>query len=57
MCVIKQLVNVSYVSLDLVDISAQVNKDSLRGLSTLKGGNSRVYPYSYPSKGKRRVGF
>ena len=28
-----------------------------RGLSTLKGGNSRVYPYSYPSKGKGRVGF
>ena len=27
----------------------------LRGLSTLKGGNSRVYPY--PSKGKGRVGF
>ena len=26
-----------------------------RGLSTLKGGNSRVYPY--PSKGKGRVGF
>ena len=28
-----------------------------RGLSTLKGGNSRVYPYPYPSKGKGRVGF
>ena len=26
-----------------------------RGFSTLKGGNSRVYPY--PSKGKGRVGF
>ena len=26
-----------------------------RGLSILKGGNSRVYPY--PSKGKGRVGF
>ena len=27
------------------------------GLSILKGGKSRVYPYSYPSKGKGRVGF
>ena len=28
-CVIRQLVNVTYVNLDLVDTSVQVNKDSL----------------------------
>jgi hypothetical protein len=53
--------------LDVNSMSKNYNKstdktmtsvDNLRrGLSTLKGGNSRVYPYPYPSKGKGRVGF
>ena len=45
-----------YVSDTLVKIALakHIFWDTM-GLSTLKGGNSRVYPYPYPSKGKGKI--